>query len=263
MQKGKLLVAIIAAIIAVVSYYANSQYNEITGETQHISMTIDQEIAMGLHAAPKMAQQHGGLHPDEQAQALVDQVGRRLVNNTAARATDYKFDFHLLADGRTVNAFALPGGQVFITAALYSRLENEDQLAGVLGHEVGHVVARHSAQRIAKQKLTQGLTGAAVIATYDPASASSAQTAQMAQMVGNMINMKYGRDDELESDELGVRFMIEAGYNPEALIDVMRILEEAAGGKKQPEFMSTHPSPENRKGKIRATIQKYRQRLGS
>jgi len=158
-----------------------------------------------------------------------------------------------LADAETVNAFALPGGQVFITAALFERLQTEGQLAGVLGHEIGHVVARHSAEHIAKAQLMEGLTGAAVIAAYDPENPSSAQRAQMAAVVGQLVSMKYGRDDELESDQLGVRFMTEAGYDPNALIGVMQILAESGGGG-QPEFFSTHPNPENRVEKIEAAI---------
>jgi predicted Zn-dependent protease len=100
-------------------------------------------------------------------------------------------------------------------------------------------------------ELTQGLTGAAVIASGDY------NTAQAAEMIGNLINMSYGRDQELLSDELGVRFMVSAGYDPNALIGVMKILEQASGGQSQPEFASTHPSPENRVGRIRAAIQKY------
>jgi predicted Zn-dependent protease len=182
-------------------------------------------------------------------------VGKKLVTNSAASQTNYPFEFHLLADDQTVNAFALPGGPVFITAALFKRLETEGQLAGVLGHEIGHVVARHSAQRIAKQELTQGLTGALVMSTYDPNDPSSQRTAQVAMLVGNLVNMKYGREDELQSDTLGVRFMSDAGYDPRALIGVMRILEEASGGGGQPEFFSTHPNPENRIGQIQQAIQ--------
>jgi len=118
-----------------------------------------------------------------------------------------------------------------------------------LGHEMGHVVARHGAQRIAKAELTEGLTGAVVVASGD------ARSAQVAQMVGQLVNMKYGRDDELESDKLGVRFMVEAGYDPRAMIRVMEILQAASGGGGgQPEFFSTHPNPENRIERIEQAI---------
>jgi predicted Zn-dependent protease len=233
-------------------YYSNSQFNEITGENQHVSITEEQEVALGLQSAPAMIQQHGGLHPSREGQQFVKAVGQRIVANSDAKQTPYQYDFHLLADPRVVNAFALPGGQVFITTALFERLETEDQLAGVLGHEVGHVVARHGAERIAKQQLTQGLTGAAVIAAGDYS------TAQAAQMIANLINMSYGRDQELQSDELGVRFMHQSGYDPGELIGVMRILKEASGGgQRQPEFFSTHPDPENREARIRDAIKKY------
>ena len=235
--------------MAFVSYQCSSQYNPVTGEEQHIALAPKQEIALGLQAAPEMIQQHGGLHPDPRAQALVDRVGNRIVDRSQASQTEWQYDFHLLADPRTVNAFALPGGQIFITDALLRRLETEGQLAGVLGHEIGHVVARHSAQQMAKNQLTQGITGAVLVA-----SGGGGGEAQLAMMIGNMVNMKYGREDELESDELGVRFMSQAGYDPRALIGVMKILQEAAGGAAPPEFFSTHPSTPNRVATIEAAI---------
>src|SRR5690606_22545838 len=106
---------------------------------------------------------------------------------------------------------------------------------------VGHVIARHSAERMAQMELYQGLTGAAVMATYDPDNPASQQTALVAQYISNLITMKFGRDQELESDDLGVRLMMEAGYDPEALIGVMQILKQASGPNRQPEFASTHP----------------------
>jgi predicted Zn-dependent protease len=252
----RIIIGLAMAGFALFSYFGSSSYNPVTGEKQYINITPQQEIALGLQATPEMAQQHGGLHPDQRAQALVDAVGSKLVNSSAAAQTPYQFEFHLLADERTVNAFALPGGPVFITAALFQRLSTEGQLAGVLGHEIGHVVARHSAQRIAQQQLTQGLTGAVVLSTYDPGDPKSQATAQIAMLVGNLVTMKYGRGDELESDALGVRFMADAGYDPRALIEVMKILEEASGGSRQPEFFSTHPNPENRIEQIQEHIQK-------
>lgn len=249
---GGLLMALLFAGYALCKYYSSSQLNEITGEEQHVgTITKEQEVALGLESAPYMAQQHGGLYPDERAQAYVKKVGQQIVQNSVVQKSGYPYDFHLLADAQSVNAFALPGGQVFITLALFSRLENEDQLAGIFGHEIGHVIARHGAQRMAQQELAQGLTGAAVIAAGDY------NSAQGIQMIANLISMSYGRDQELESDDLGVRFMYESGYKPEALLDVMKILEAASQGQRQPEFFSTHPSPENRLQKIQDAIDKY------
>jgi beta-barrel assembly-enhancing protease len=118
----------------------------------------------------------------------------------------------------------------------------------VLGHEVGHVVARHSSEQIAKSQLAQGLVGAVGVATSDQ------QAAQAAAFVAQMAQMKYGREDELQSDSLGVDLMASAGYDPRALIDVMRVLAKASGGSRQPEFFSTHPDPGNREEKIRQAI---------
>lgn len=256
MQRGgsssiKLIVAAAIVIFSLVKYFASSEVNEVTGEKQYISLTKDQEIALGLNSAPQMAQEFGGLSQNAQYQNLVKQIGEKIVKNSDAVKTNYPFQFYVLADQRTVNAFALPGGPIFITEALLTRLQSEDQLAGVLGHEVGHVIARHSAEQMSKQELTQGIAGAAGVATGD------VNSAYYAQVVANMVNMKYGREDELESDDLGVRFMIQAGYKPEALIGVMDILEEASGGSSVPEFQSTHPSPANRRAKIQAAIEKY------
>jgi beta-barrel assembly-enhancing protease len=246
--KGRLLIALLIAVFAFGQYWFSAEENVVTGTTQRIAMTKGEEIALGLQSAPTIAQEYGGLHGDAQARHHVAETGERLAALPAIAQTDYRFDFHLLRDPETVNAFALPGGQIFITYGLYRRLNNDDQLAGVLAHEIGHVVARHGAQQLAKEKLSQGLTTAAVIGTGDH------RTAQMAQMIGRVVTMKYGRGDELESDRLGVRFMREAGYNPHALIDVMKILKAAGGGGNTPEFFSTHPNPENRIERIKEAI---------
>ena len=233
---------------AFISYQCSTEYNPVTGEEQHLSLAPQQEIALGLQAMPEMMQQYGGELQNPEAQALVDRVGKRVVERSDAGKTDWQYDFHLLADRQTINAFALPGGQVFITAALLQKLQTEGQLAGVLGHEVGHVVARHSAQRMAKDQLTQGITGAVLVAS------GSRNDAQMAQMVGQMVNMKYGREDELQSDTLGVRFMSQAGYDPRAMVGVQEMLAAEAGGNAPPEIMSTHPSAPNRIQTIEAAI---------
>ena len=258
-----LIIALVMAGFTLFKYYANSSVNEVTGEKQHISMSVEQEIAMGLQSAPQMMAEMGGEVEGTTYDAKVREVGAKLVSSSDALRTDYKdhFNFHLLADDRTINAFALPGGQIFITAALLQRLTSdgrsldEDMLAGVLGHEIGHVVARHSAEKLAQMELAQGLTGAVSMATYDPSNPSGSY---IAQAVANMLQLKYGRGQELQSDELGVRFMLQSGYEPEKLVDVMEILKQASGGSRVPEFQSSHPDPENRKEKILEAIKKYR-----
>jgi predicted Zn-dependent protease len=252
---GTLIIALLIAGFSYFKYCSSKTQNEFTGQVQHVSITPEEEIALGLNAAPEMMQQHGGLHPDQRGQDLVDKVGRRLVDNTIAIKTPYQYDFHLLADEEVINAFALPGGQVFITAALFNKLQNEDQLAGVFGHEIGHVIARHGGERITQNELFTGLSGAAVVATGEQAAGQS-----VAALLNQFFAMPYGRDQELQSDDIGVKLMLDAGYNPEEMIGVMEILKAAAGPNRVPERMSTHPDPENRMQKIREAIEKYKKK---
>jgi predicted Zn-dependent protease len=252
---GRLIMAAAIAIFSIISYFGTTQNNPITGETQHIGITPDQEIALGLQAAPEMEAEFGGEDANANDQAIVDQIGNNILQSSSAGNSPYQFDFHLLADPQTINAFALPGGQVFITRALYDKLQTEGELAGVLGHEVGHVIARHSAEQIAKTQLTEGLTGAAVIAAYDPNNPSSAQSAQIAALIGQLVTLKFSRDDELEADKFGVCFMNEAGYDPNEMVSVMQILEASQTGNQPPEFFSTHPNPANRIQQIQSDIQ--------
>jgi beta-barrel assembly-enhancing protease len=256
--KVRLLIAAGIALFAIISYYGRpGDENQITGETQRVAMTEEaDEIRMGLAARQEMAAQFGGPDPDPKAQALVKKVGGELLQalddslEPGGRSNPYRenFSFTLLSDPKTVNAFALPGGQIFITQALFRELETEGQLAGVLGHEIGHVIERHSNQQMAKQQFFQGLAAAGGVAGGD------VQSQRMAQVVAQMASMKYGRDDELQSDQWGVRLTAMAGYDPRSMIGVMKVLERASGGSGQPEFMSTHPSPANREQRIEEMI---------
>ena len=252
---SRLIFAAIIAAVSLFSYFGSRQDNPVTGETQYIGITPEQEIGLGLQAAPEMEAQFGGEDPNQNDQAIVDQIGGQIVASSPASQTPYEYEFHLLADPETINAFALPGGQIFITRALYDQLQTEGQLAGVLSHETGHVVARHSAEQIAKAQLTEGLTGAAVIAAYDPNNPSSAGSAQIAALIGQLITLKFSRDDELEADKLGVCFMNDTGYDPQEMISVMEILQSASQGNQPPEFLSTHPDPGNRIVRIQEDIQ--------
>lgn len=246
--KIRILIGLAIVAFAFMKKCNNKTLNPYTNRIQNINMTSDQEIAIGLQSAPQMAEQHGGLYPDQKLQSYIDMVGSKLVNSSMAKQTPYKYEFHLLADPNTINAFALPGGQIFITYALLSKLENEDQVAGVLGHEIGHVLGRHSAERIAEHEFWKTIsTGASV----------GADMGELVNGIGQNILLGNGRDDELESDKLGILFMINSGYNPEEMIGVMKILKTAAGPNRQPEFQSTHPDPDNRIEKIREAIREY------
>lgn len=258
-QRGRpigcgLLIAVLMAAFALFQYYGSSSVNTVTGQKQHVAgITPNQEIALGLHAAPQMEQQYGGESQDARLTGIVQSVGQKVVQGSDAAKTPYQYQFHLLADTKTINAFALPGGQVFMTEALARHLRTEGQFAAVLGHEVGHVVARHSAQQLAKQQLSQGLTGAAVLATYDPNDPKSYANAAIIQAISSLVNLRFSRNDELQADQLGVRLMSEAGYDPRAMLQVMEILKQS-GGPNGPEFFSTHPSPDHREERIKQDI---------
>lgn len=247
--KIRLLIGVAIVAFAFIKKCSNKTTNPYTDRVQNINMSTDQEIAIGLQSAPQMMQQHGGLHPDEKLQSYIDMVGNKLVRASVASQTPYRYEFHLLSDPNTINAFALPGGQIFITYALLSKLENEDQVAGVLGHEIGHVLGKHSAERIAEHDFWKTISAGASV---------GADAGGLVNSIGQNVLLGNGRGDELESDKLGVRFMIRAGYDPEQMIGVMKILKSAAGPNRTPEFQSTHPDPENRIEKIREAIREYR-----
>lgn len=252
LRNPRLLMALLVAGAGLISFLAKTDKNEITGEYQHVGMTESQEMQLGLQTAPQMAREMGGaLDPQrDRAAAYVAQMGQKLVVNSRAKDSVYakqnNFHFYLLNDPQTVNAFALPGGQVFITLALYNRLENDAQLAGVLGHEIGHVIHRHSAEHMAKAQLGQSVAGA--VAT----GAGSMSVGQAAAAAVQMINLKYGRSDELQSDEWGLVTMQACGYDPSQMVRVMEILKEATGGKgRGPSMFATHPDPDARIARIK------------
>lgn len=253
----RLGLGLLFALFGIVTYCGNVVENPVTGERQRVQLSPRQEVVIGLQAREEMAQRHGGLYPDSTLQSYIDRVGERVVEQSTAKNSPYPFEFHLLRDPKTINAFALPGGQVFITAALLSRLSSEAQLAGVLGHEVGHVVGRHGAEHLAKQQLGAALVNAVGIAASDSPE-SGRQAAIVARAVNQLVGLRYGRNDELESDRLGFRFMTEAGYNPQGIAELMQILGSARQGGQPPEFLSTHPNPGNRVERLKGLItEKY------
>ncbi len=254
--KLRLIIAVGIILFSVVSYYVRTDVNPVTGEKQRVALTPQEEVRMGAAAAPEMIRMHGGLSRDAEATSRVDTIGFRLITALEGQfrprnvEIPYRFDFHLLADNQTINAFALPGGQIFVTRALYDKLSRDSQLAGVLAHEIGHVIERHSAEQMAKQGLSQGVAGAAGVFGGD------VNSMRMAQMVAQFTMMKYGRDDELESDGWAVMLTTLAGYDPRAMLDVMDVLAAAAPGG-TPEMFSTHPLPANRKEQIESKIKEF------
>jgi predicted Zn-dependent protease len=251
----RLILGLIFAIGGLFSYYGNTSQNPVTGENQRVQLTPRQEIVLGLQSRQQMAAKHGGLFPDQGLQTYMNEVGQRIVQRSDASKSPYTYEFHLLRDPKTVNAFALPGGQIFITAALLGKMQSEAQLAAVFGHEIGHIVGRHGAEHLAKQQLGGALVTAVGVAASGGQDGGQSAAA-IAQAANQLVDLRYGRKDESESDRLGLKFMLEAGYDPRGILEVMQILAKSAGSGRQPEFLSSHPDPGNRLQALKAAIQK-------
>ena len=251
--KGRLIVAAVIALIGLFMYMNNMEVNPVTGVKQHVAISPDQEIRLGLESAPEMAREMGGLVPLNDPRAIeVQKIGNYIVSRSVSGNSPWKFKFHLLADKKTVNAFALPGGQIFITLGLLDQLQTEAQLAGVLSHEIGHVIERHSAQQMAKNQLGQSL-----IAAVATGSNQESHSLMIASVVNQMIQLRYGRHDESQADEWGLKLMEKAGYNPRAMIRVMEILKAAGGGGKGIEMFQSHPNPDLRIEQINAYLEEH------
>lgn len=253
------LIALIIAVVGLFMYFSQTEVNPITGAKQRVAISPAQEIKLGLQSAPEMAAQMGGVISSSDPRAKeVQKIGQEIVTSSQAHKGPWRFQFHLLADSKTINAFALPGGQIFITLGLLDKLETEAQLAGVLAHEIGHVIQRHAAQQMAKGQLGQILITATQIGANDPSHPSQGQAAAaIAQVVNQVTQLRYSRSDELEADQWGLQLMSEAGYDPKAMLQVMHILEQASPGEHQPEMLLTHPYPKNRIEHIKNYLQSH------
>lgn len=209
--------------------------------------TIDQtdEIQMGREAAPQFEKEFGGLYPDPKVQSYVNDVGMRLARQ--AGRSDLPWQFRVV-NSDEINAFALPGGYIYITKGLLFSLENEAQLASILGHEAAHVAHRDSVEQLERQQLISGGVALAGIA------ADSSAVGDIGQIVGGLVIMKYSRDQEKNADLAGLDYMVRAGYDPDGMVDAMEIMRKKSGGKGPPEFFSTHPDPENREEYLRERI---------
>lgn len=229
--------------------------NPATGRTIVVLNSWEKEIAMGLEAAPSMTSEFGGEVPDNEARLYVEEVGKRLLMGIEEGVPDLPWEFTLL-DSSVINAFALPGGQVFLSRGLADKLTSEAEMAGVIGHEIGHVTARHGNQRITKQIGFNVAMGA--VALVVGASDEDSDIRKYGQIGvpalafgGNVVLLSYGRNEELEADMLGVRYMSRAGYNPVGQRMVMEVLQAASkGGSRPPEWLSTHPESQTRISRI-------------
>ncbi len=247
------VLCLLACLWASIAGLSGCSTNPATGKSQLTLLSVAEEQAIGDQAAPEFTAEYGGEVPSQPLQAYVDRIGRELVKHTEGDYPSRSWEFTLLNTG-VVNAFALPGGKVFFTRGLAERLTNEAMMAGVLGHEVGHVVGRHSNERISNAMLIQGsLSVAAVLvdsSDNDTVRTTGAAAIPALNMGGQLVLLRYGRGDELEADYLGMRYMSKAGYNPIGQQQVMRVLADLSKGARQPEMLSSHPDPERRISEI-------------
>jgi predicted Zn-dependent protease len=254
----RLIIAGIIAVIGWMMYAHQVEENPVTGEKQHVAISPNQEISLGLESAPQMSREMGGELPasDPRTQEVI-RIGQLLVDKSNPKNSPWKFQFHLLADPKTVNAFALPGGQVFITLGLLNRLQTEAQLAGVLGHEIGHVIERHTAQQMAKSQLGKWLVMAVGVGGQTESSSNNASNPMViAAMVNQVLQLRYGRLDESQADIWGIKMTENAGYDPRAMIAVMKVLKDASGGGAGLEMFQTHPNPDLRMEQIEEYLKK-------
>jgi len=207
-----LALALWAAAVAAVGGCAT---NPVTGGTDIVTISEAQEIEIGRKTHPQILQQYGR-YDDEALQQYVNEVGQRIAAKSHRPNLQYTFT---VLDGDDVNAFALPGGYVYITRGIMAYLNSEAELAAVLGHEIGHVTARHSVRQ------QTGATAAGVGAMVVGILTGSGDLANVANMAGSALVSGYGREMELEADQLGAEYLDRIGYEPEAMIDVVRLLK--------------------------------------
>lgn len=224
--------------------------NPATGQRQFSLIGEQQEIAMGREYA-KQVQAEIGFYADEKLQAYVQKIGGELAAKT--ERPNLPWEFHIV-DDPAVNAFALPGGYIFITRGILANFNSEAELASVLGHEIGHVTARHSVEQMSRAQLAQVGLGVAMIASED-----FRDYVGIAQMGVGVLFLKFSRDDENQADHLGLRYMMRGNFEADEMprvFDMLRRQSEIAGGGRLPEWQSTHPSPEHRMAKLRREIEK-------
>jgi predicted Zn-dependent protease len=215
--------------------------NPVTGKRQLALISEAQEIEMGREADKDVVSSIG-LYPDESMQRYVQALGTRIAATTERPALPWTFR---VVDDAAVNAFAIPGGFVYVTRGIMTHLNSEAELAAILGHEIGHVTARHSVSQLSKQQLAQ--VGFAAGMIFSP---EFAQFGDLAQVAMGLMFMKFSRSDESQSDALGMKYMMAGGYDPRALVDVFGMLDamsQQSSAGRLPQWMSTHPDPENRR----------------
>ena len=236
-----------AGCLAALLVLASCSTNPATGKSQVALISEQQEIAMGKEADTQIQQQLG-LYADPELQAYVNRVGQKLA--AASERPNLPWSFRVV-DDPVVNAFALPGGFIYVTRGLLTHLTSEAELASVLGHEIGHVTGRHSVEQMSKAQLAQiGLIAGAI---FRPELAN--QYGGLAQQGLQLLFLKHGRDDERQADDLGLRYMNQQSYDPREMPPVFATLQRVSAqqqrqqglqGGRIPNWLATHPSEEER-----------------
>ncbi len=226
--------------------------NRATGERHLNLISESQEIAMGQQADSQVVASVG-LYPNNDLQRYVQDLGAKIAKTSERPNLPWTFR---VVDDPSVNAFALPGGFIYVTRGLMTYVENEAELAGVVGHEIGHVTAQHSVHTMSSQELTQlGVTAGMMI---------KPELQRYGQLVNTglgLLYLKYSRDDESQADHLGLRYMLREGSDPRQLIQVFEMLSRvsaSSGGGSLPVWLETHPSPENRSENIQKELDSLR-----
>lgn len=233
--------------VGAVVVLAGCAVNAATGERQLIFMSEAQEIQMGQEADGQVTAAYG-LVDNAALQDYVDRVGQRLAASSEKPGLPWSFK---VVDDPIVNAFALPGGPIYMTRGILVNFDSEAEMAGVLGHEIGHVTARHSASQMSRQQLLSAGLGLGMVF-----SETFRQYGQLGMLGVQVLSLRYSRGDESQSDELGLRYITNLGYDPDAMIGVFDMLAQAGGGggERLPEWQLTHPYPENREARMREII---------
>jgi predicted Zn-dependent protease len=250
--------AVTVPCLLLLGVVVNCARNPVTGKNELALVSEAQEIQMGQEAAQQVGQSIG--YVDDQAlQDYVAGIGKRMA--AQSERPNLPWEFHVVNDA-AVNAFALPGGFIYVTRGLLGAITNEAELASVLGHEIGHVTARHSVQQISKAQLAQLGLGLGSILSSD-----IAQFAGLASQGLGILFLKYGRDAENQADELGFRYALTQNYDVREMDDVFETLNRESqlggGGGRLPEWLSTHPNPENRVTRTQARLDTLHTDLGS
>jgi len=206
---------------------------------------------MGSQAASQHTQAGGGALPSPEVNAVVERVGMQLASFSERSELPWSFT---VLNSDQVNAFALPGGKIFVNRGLLAKMTNEAQLAAVLGHEIGHVTAKHINDRLTQQLIVQGI-GAGIAAAGAATDNDVLKYAgPVVSIGGGLTLLKFSRDDESQADWLGLRYMTKAGYNPVGMLQLMEILKQAGGGTA--EWLASHPLPVTRINRVEAEIHK-------